>query len=157
MNKLEFAAGDINSNERGTGARANEGKVSLSLVPFHLLAGVARVFMGGKLKYKEWNWSKGMKFSICADCLLRHFIKWWFCGEDTDPESGENHLDYMICNLLMLKHYSLTYTEGDDRPPAFTNFSAALDDINTPFNMEDFLNRNPAIRTKLEKEENNVE
>ena len=148
-NNLEMTVGDINSNERGTGARANKGKVSLCLIPWHLFAGAARVFMGGKLKYKEWNWASGMAWSACADCFLRHFIKWWFCKEDIDPESGEHHLDHMLANLLMLKHYTLTYKEGDDRPPVFTNFAEWLDDLNLPFDEEAYLNRNPSIKAKL--------
>ena len=145
-----MAVGDLSSNERGTGARANAGKVAFSLVPFHLLAGTARVFMSGKLKYAEWNWAKGMTWSTCVDCLIRHFVKWWYCGEDIDPESGEHHLDHLFCNLFMLKHYTETYKEGDDRPAEFAAFAEWLDDINTPFDIKDFLARNPAIAEKLE-------
>lgn len=73
--KNPYAAGDIKSTKRGSGARVNRGKVALSLVPLHLLAGTGRVFMYGKLKYAEWNWAKGMKWSIPMDCLLRHSFK----------------------------------------------------------------------------------
>lgn len=146
----DFAVGDIDSVEKGSGARANLGKVSLTTVPLHLFAGAARVFMAGKLKYAEWNWAKGMEWSIPADCLLRHFTKWWWMGEDHDPETGEHHIDYMICNLLMLKHYSESYKEGDDRPDeSLTNFAEAWENFVKLFDEEDFLNRNPAIREKL--------
>jgi hypothetical protein len=151
--KLEFAEGDVNSSARGSGARANKGKVSFSLIPWHLLAGTARVFMGGKLKYAEWNWAKGMSWSTCVDCLFRHLIKWWYMGEDIDPESGEHHLDHMFCNLLMLRHYAETYKEGDDRPDGdLTGFPQEMDYFNRLFDMEDFLERNPAIKAKFEEE-----
>jgi hypothetical protein len=101
-----YAEGDVNSAERGSAARANKGKVSFSLVPFHLLAGTARVLMGGLLKYAEWNWAKGMKWSIPMDCTFRHLLKFWFLGEDIDAESGEHHLDLVLCNIFMLKHYN---------------------------------------------------
>lgn len=151
MSSDYYAAGDVNSNERGSGARANKGKVSLSLIPFHLLAGTARVFMGGKLKYAEWNWAKGMQWSIPVDCIFRHFVKWWFLGEDIDPESGEHHLDHIICNLLMLKHYSVAFEEGDDRPPTdVTCFDEWLDDFCLSFDEEAYLERNPQIKEIVE-------
>jgi len=152
MSKLEFVTGDVNSTERGSGARANKGKVSFSLIPWHVLAGTARVFMGGKLKYASWNWAKGMEWSTCVDCLLRHFIKWWFLREDIDTESGEHHLDHMLCNLMMLRHYVVAYKEGDDRPGGdLTGFPDSMDDFTKPFDMDDFLERNPEIKAKIER------
>jgi hypothetical protein len=137
----EVAQGDVNSTKRGSGARRNGGKLSLALIPFHLLAGCCRVFMGGKLKYAEWNWAKGMPWSTCFDCAMRHLIKWWYCGEDIDPESGEHHLDHILCNIFMLVHYKDTYPEGDDRPPAFAMFAESLDNFNKKFDMDDFKKR----------------
>lgn len=154
MNKQDeyYTEGDINSNKRGSGARANSGKVSLSLVPFHLFAGAARVFMAGKLKYVEWNWAKGMKWSIPMDCLLRHLGKWWWLGEDNDAETGEHHLDYVLCNLLMLRHYITAYKDGDDRPSQdITHFSEAMDDLMKLFDEEAFLEQNPEIKAIVEE------
>jgi hypothetical protein len=145
-----YAEGDINSQKRGSGARANRGKVSLSLVPLHLFAGAARVFMGGKLKYAPFNWCKGIAWSTCFDCLLRHLFKWFYCHEELDEESGEHHLDHAIANLLMLRHYHITYKNGDDRPPTFTGFAEALKDFNTCFNEEAYLKRNPEIQALIE-------
>lgn len=152
---LKMAVGDLQSNEKGSGARANTGKVSFTLVPLQLLAGVARIFMGGSMKYAPFNWSKGMNWSICMDCLFRHLFKWWYCNEEIDPESGEHHIDHAICNLLMLKHYLKTYTDGDDRPPMFTHFHDWFDDVNKPFDVESYLERNPAIREKIKNEVSN--
>lgn len=137
----EVAQGDVNSTEKGSGARRNSGKIALSLVPLHLLAGCCRVFMGGKLKYAEWNWARAMKWSICFDCTMRHLFKWWFLGEDIDPESGEHHLDHVFANLFMLRHYVDNYKEGDDRPPKWSMFPESMDDFDKKFNEEDFKNR----------------
>lgn len=146
----DFAVGDINSVEKGSGARANSGKVSFTLIPLQLLAGAARVFMGGKLKYAEWNWAKGMEWSAPMDCIIRHLIKFWWLGEDEDADTGESHLDHVICNLLMLKHYTSAFKEGDDRPDLeLTHFKDGWEDFVKLFDKEDFLNRNPAIREKL--------
>lgn len=150
---MSFVVGDVNSSAKGSGARANKGKTSFSLVPLHLLAGTARVFMAGKLKYAEWNWAKGMPWSTCVDCLIRHFLKWWFLGEDIDDESGEHHLDHMLCNLFMLKHYSMAFKEGDDRPNSdLTHFTDGWEDFNKLFDEVAYLRRNPAIREKINAE-----
>lgn len=147
-----YAAGDINSTARGSGARANKGKISLSLIPLHLLAGTARVFMYGKLKYAEWNWAKGMQWSIVMDCLLRHIFKWWYMGEEFDEESEEHHLDHAICNLLMLRHYITSYKEGDDRPPPdLTGFDLEFGDFCKPFIIDEFLARHPEIQAYVDK------
>jgi hypothetical protein len=152
-----YANGDINSSERGSGARANRGKVALSLVPLHLLAGAARVFMYGKLKYAEWNWAKGMKWSIPMDCLQRHLLKWWYFGEEIDPESGEHHLDHVICNLLMLRHYLTTYKTGDDRPPTdVTGFPEEFADFSKCFDLEEYIKEHPEMLKYLEKKTNNA-
>ncbi len=137
----EFATGDINSNKKGSGARRNRGKVSFSIVPMHLLSGVARILMGGSLKYAPYNWSSGMKWSVCMDCAFRHIFKFWYMGEELDEESGETHLDHAICNLMFLKHYMAAYKEGDDRPPTFTGFKESLDEFNKKFDEEDFKKR----------------
>jgi len=112
----EPAEGNLNTDERGTCARFNGGKVRLTLVPLHLLMGAARVFIHGTKKYAPWNWAKGGPWSTPMDCLLRHLIKWWFFGEEYDRDSGLHHLDHAMCNLLFLLHYKDTYREGDDRP-----------------------------------------
>ncbi len=99
------------------------------------------------------NWAKGMPYSTCFDCTMRHLTKWWYMGEELDAESGEHHIDMALCNLLMLKHYMASFREGDDRPgQELTRFSESLEDFNTPFNEEDYLDRNPAIRERLENE-----
>lgn len=147
-----YNEGDINSDAKGSGARANKGKISLSLIPFHLLGGLARVFMGGKLKYAEFNWAKGMAWSTCMDCILRHLVKWWFLGEENDKESGESHLSHVLANVLMLIHYSKAYPEGDNRPKEYTMFAEWLDDFNLPFDEEAYLGRNPEV-AKMKEEQ----
>ena len=110
-----MAVGDINSEEKGSGARYNDNKPDLSLIPLSTLEGEARVWMYGERKYKRFNWMKGMKWSIPLACALRH-IAAYQSGEDKDPESGESHISHALCNLRMLALYEETYPEGDDRP-----------------------------------------
>lgn len=110
-----MGVGDVNSNEKGSGARYNQGKADLSLIPLSTLEDEARVWMYGEAKYKRFNWMKGMAWSIPLACALRHLAAWQN-GEDIDPESGQPHLAHAMCNLRMLTLYSRTYPEGDDRP-----------------------------------------
>lgn len=109
------AVGDVNSDKKGSGARYNQGKADLSLIPLSTLEDEARVWMYGERKYKRFNWMKGMAWSIPLACALRHLAAWQN-GEDLDPESGQPHLAHAMCNLRMLTLYSRTYPEGDDRP-----------------------------------------
>lgn len=107
--------GDVNSSEKGSGARYNNGKVDFSLIPLSTLEDEARVWMHGEEKYARFNWMKGMNWSIPLACALRHLAAWQR-GEDIDQESGLPHLAHAMCNLRMLTLYSKTYLEGDDRP-----------------------------------------
>jgi len=108
--------GDVNSNAKGSGARYNDNKADLSLIPLSTLEDEARVWMYGKEKYAAWNWAKGMPWSVPYACAMRHLAAWQR-GEELDPESGQPHLAHAMCNLRMLTLYSKTYQEGDDRPP----------------------------------------
>lgn len=107
--------GDVNSNEKGSGARYNDQKPDLSLIPLCTLEDEARVWMHGRAKYAAWNWAKGMPWSVPYACALRHLAA-WHRGETLDPESGLPHLAHVMCNLRMLTLYAQTYPEGDDRP-----------------------------------------
>jgi hypothetical protein len=107
--------GDVQSTEKGSGARFNGGKPDFSLIPPTTMEDEARVWMYGKQKYAAWNWAKGMPWSVPLACLMRHMAAWQR-GEEVDPESGLPHLAHAMCNLRMLTLYSKTYPDGDDRP-----------------------------------------
>lgn len=116
MSQTTNGIGDVNSQEKGSGARFNGGKPDLSLIPLATLEDEARVWMYGKQKYAAWNWAKGMPWSVPLACALRH-LSAWQRGEDVDEESGMPHLAHVMCNIRMLTLYTKTYPEGDDRPP----------------------------------------
>ena len=75
----------------------------------------AWVFDYGKRKYAEWNWLKGMAWSIPLACIGRHLQK-IDSGELTDIESGRSHWGHIICNLIMLITYAEVYPQGNDLP-----------------------------------------
>jgi Domain of unknown function (DUF5664) len=110
-----MAIGDVNSSERGSGARFNDNKPDFSLIPLVTLEDEARVWEYGARKYAKNNWMKGQAWSVPLACALRHLAAWQ-SGETVDAESGVSHLAHAICNLRMLTLYATTYPEGDDRP-----------------------------------------
>ncbi len=150
--------GDVTSNDRGSGARFNDGKPDYSLIPLVMIGQhylsigrhhwatlalielghwqtrdatllnvldtigteawpeCARVFDYGRNKYAAWNWAKGMPWSVPLACAARHLIA-ILDGEDIDQESKLPHRGHVVCNLVMLMQFQITYLEGDDRAP----------------------------------------
>lgn len=78
-------------------------------------AACAQVFDYGRKKYAEWNWAKGMAWSIPIACAARHLVAIQN-GEADDAESGLPHRGHAACNIVMLLTYLNVYPEGDDRP-----------------------------------------
>lgn len=60
------------------------------------------------------NWRKGIAYSRLFDALMRHLWAWWG-GEETDPESGESHLDHAACCLMFLRELKEMRQDLDDR------------------------------------------
>jgi len=111
----ESGIGDVNSKEKGSGARYNDDKPDFSLIPLCTMADEARVWAYGKKKYAAWNWAKGMDWSVPYACAMRH-LSAWQRGEENDAESGLPHLAHAMCNLRMLTLYKDVFPAGDDRP-----------------------------------------
>lgn len=99
-----------------------KGKMAISDIVSGLevtdLHAAAFVFQYGAGKYAPFNWMKGMPWSVPLGCISRHAQAIVVEGEELDRESGIEHWGHIICNVLMLDHYSRYYPEGDDRPPA---------------------------------------
>lgn len=108
-----MTVGDVNSDARGSGARFNDGKPDLALIPLIGLEDAARVFTYGSKKYAAWNWAKGMAWSVPVACMMRHLAAMQR-GEEIDPESGLPHVGHIMCNALMLATYRHTFPDGND-------------------------------------------
>jgi len=98
----------------GTGLRYNKEKPRVELLIPDALEAEARVWAQGAKKYGEYNWQKGMKWSIPIGCMLRHIFA-IMRGQDIDPESGELHAAHIKTNASMLIYYFYHYKQGDDR------------------------------------------
>ena len=92
----------------------DSGKPPVGLVDPHFILEVARVLQFGSEKYAPHNWRKGMEWSRIYDAAQRHLLA-WASGEETDDESGLNHLAHAACCLMFLLSYSKTGTGTDDR------------------------------------------
>jgi hypothetical protein len=99
----------------GKAMRDNKGKMRLELVPSSLLYGVAKVGEFGARKYDDDNWRKGYNWSVPYSSAMRHLTSWWD-GEDSDDESGLNHLYHAAFNLAILIEFLETHKDKDNRP-----------------------------------------
>lgn len=75
----------------------------------------AHVFDYGRMKYAEWNWAKGMPWSVPFACAGRHLLD-MINGVEMDPESKLPHRGHVFCNIVMLWQFHRTYLVGDNRP-----------------------------------------
>jgi len=96
------------------GVKHDQGKPQMGLMSPIFLEGLAKVLTFGAKKYAAHNWRKGLQHSRVYDALQRHLWVYWN-GEETDPESGESHLDHAACCLMFLRELSVTHPKLDDR------------------------------------------
>lgn len=83
----------------------------IQTIPPDAMRSAARVFSYGARKYAQWNWTKGMDWSIPVACALRHLLALTE-REYMDDESGEHHIGHFVCNILMLAWFQEFYPEG---------------------------------------------
>ena len=82
-------------------AKADKGKLELSLVNPELVKAVAEVRMYGTEKYGDSeNWRK-VEPKRYVDALYRHLLA-YIEGNEVDEESGLSHLSHMACNISFL-------------------------------------------------------
>lgn len=86
------------------GIKHDTDKVRLDLYPPEALFATSRILTFGAKKYADRNWEKGLKFSRVFGAAMRHLWSWWR-GENTDPETGENHLHHAACCITFLQTY----------------------------------------------------
>ena len=78
---------------------------------------IAKVLNAGSEKYEPRNWEKGMSWTVCYDCALRHLNKMHLESLTADDDdSGLPHAAHAACNVLFLLTYMHRFPELDDRP-----------------------------------------
>lgn len=89
------------TEDKDQSAKADKGKLELSLVNPQLVKAVAEVRMYGTEKYGDSeNWRK-VEPKRYVDALYRHLLA-YIEGNEVDEESGLSHLAHMACNISFL-------------------------------------------------------
>lgn len=83
-------------------AKADAGKLQLSLVPGNLIRACAVVRMYGNQKYGDPDNWKQVEPQRYRDAAYRHWLAYIDDHTAVDPESGIPHLWHCICNLAFL-------------------------------------------------------
>jgi len=98
-----------------TGGQKGSKPIQLHAIPWEALQEVGRVYHYGTIKYDDYNFRKGYKWSLTFDAMQRHLWAFW-SGEDRDAESGFYHLAHAVWHGFTLLFYSITRKGTDDRP-----------------------------------------
>ena len=83
-------------------AKADAGKLQLSLVPTQIIKDVAEVRMYGNKKYKDPDNWKLVDVRRYIDALLRHTLEFVRDLNSVDAESGIAHYKHMACNMAFI-------------------------------------------------------
>lgn len=85
-------------------AKADAGKLQLTLVPREIIREIAKVRMYGNAKYPEGgpdNWRR-VSAQRYRDAMFRHMLAYLDDPKGVDPESGLLHLSHIACNVAFL-------------------------------------------------------
>lgn len=105
-----------------TGEKKDEGKARFELLPYEVIAAVARILTAGAKKYADRNWEKGISYGRIFGAAQRHLTDFWNAkleGKDgiNHADGKESHIDHAICELMFLSAYEKRGLLGfDDRP-----------------------------------------
>lgn len=101
-------------------AKADAGKLQISMVPTQIVKDIAEVRMYGNRKYKDPDNWKTVEVRRYIDALLRHTLEFVCDLHSKDDESGIEHYKHMACNMaficeMMQNKMPMTYKEIVDR------------------------------------------
>lgn len=83
-------------------AKADKGKLQLTLVPRQIIREIAKVRMYGTQKYKDPDNWKRVEVERYRDAAFRHFLAYLDDPYSIDEESGLPHLSHLACNIAFL-------------------------------------------------------
>lgn len=83
-------------------AKADAGKLQLTLVPRMIIRAIARIRMYGTEKYHNPDNWKNVSVERYRDAAFRHFLAYLDDPEGVDEESGYPHLWHLACNIAFL-------------------------------------------------------
>lgn len=83
-------------------AKADAGKLRLTLVPTEIIRAIARIRMYGCQKYRDLDKWKRVEPERYRDAAFRHFLAYLDDPDSIDEESGLPHLWHLACNIAFL-------------------------------------------------------
>ena len=83
-------------------AKADEGKLQITLVPTDVIRAIARIRMYGNQKYHDPDNWKTVEPARYRDALMRHLLAYIDDPKSKDEESGLPHLWHAACNIAFL-------------------------------------------------------
>src|SRR3954462_4655685 len=105
-------------------------KLPMSIVPASVIAYASLAWFEGKTKYGGVNWrAAGVRTSIYADALLRHFHKYYDGGEWADPKTKVPHLASIIACAGIILDAQLAGKLTDDRPKSQPDLPDLIDSL----------------------------
>ena len=87
---------------RDQSAKADAGKLQITLVPTQIIRDIAEVRMYGNKKYGSADNWKQVEPVRYRDALMRHLLAYIDDPESVDAESGLPHLWHAACNIAFL-------------------------------------------------------
>ena len=94
-------------------AKADAGKVRLTLVPRRIFWAVARIREYGNKKYgdpENWRQVEPQRY---RDAAFRHFLAYLDDPKGVDEESGLPHLWHLACNIAFLIEMEELHVDSD--------------------------------------------
>jgi uncharacterized Fe-S cluster-containing MiaB family protein len=89
-------------SDENQSAKADAGKLQISLCPTQIVRDVTEVRMFGNAKYKSSDNWKTVEMRRYVDALLRHALEFVDNPESVDSESGIPHYTHMACNMAFI-------------------------------------------------------
>jgi len=83
-------------------AKADAGKLQLTLVPRNVIKAIAKVRMYGTEKYHDPDNWKRVEIERYKDAAFRHFLAYLDDPHGVDEESGLPHLWHLATNIAFL-------------------------------------------------------
>lgn len=102
IKKYQNIYNDLNTQTSASTAKADSGKLEISLVPPQIIRDIAEVRMYGNKKYHDPNNWKQVSLERYINALLRHTLKFWEDPYMLDDESGLPHYKHMACNMAFI-------------------------------------------------------
>lgn len=103
---------NIDSHTTDQTAKADAGKLQLTLVPTQIIKDIAEVRMYGNRKYGDPDNWKQVGIERYKDALMRHLIAYLEDPQGVDEESGIPHYKHIACNMAFICEMEAKKNDG---------------------------------------------